>query len=61
MDDDGDDEAYFSSSVWVLVTADAAWFATPAFQGATLRAPKLPKTFRPWTDDYSNLFQLLSL
>ena len=59
--DEGDEEVYFSSSTWVLVTADRTWFEAPSFKGAQMRPAKMPAKFRPWTDDYSNLFQILTL
>ena len=61
VDDTGDEELYFSESTWVLVTSDPAWFDASSFKGARMRPAKMPGKFRPWTDDYSNLFQILAL
>jgi hypothetical protein len=62
VSDDGDDEAdYLSSSTWVLLTADGSLFRTDPFIGADLSIGKAPTSFRTWTDDYSNIFQILKL
>ena len=45
-----------NESVWVLVTNDAATLAKLRLEGQPL--PVNPR-LRPWTDDYSNLFQIL--
>lgn len=61
VDDKGDAAVYLSSSTWVLLTDDASWFQAPSFLLAETHAPAMPAGFRPWTDDYSNLFQILTL
>ncbi|HEV2199804.1 MAG TPA: fused MFS/spermidine synthase [Bryobacteraceae bacterium] len=61
VNDDGEEAPYFSSSTWVLLTSNAAWFDAPSFKGADMHPAKDRSNFRPWTDDYSNLFQILSL
>ena len=61
VDDKGDQKAYFSASTWVLVTSNQTWFEAPSFKDAHMRPAKRPGTFRPWTDDYSNLFQIMTL
>ena len=61
IDDTGYEESYLSASTWILVTSDLAWFDAPSFKDARMRPAKMPGTFRPWTDDYSNLFQILVL
>jgi hypothetical protein len=58
--EDGDDDPdYISESDWVLVAADPALFAHAQFQDAGIEPVKPRPRFRPWTDDYSNLFQIL--
>ncbi len=58
--DDEDEEAdYFSNSDWVLVSGDAAIFNAPAFRSSSVEAARYRPNLRPWTDDYSNLFQIL--
>jgi spermidine synthase len=61
VEDDGNDASYFSSSTWVLVTSHAMWFDSPSFKSADMTPAIAPKRFRAWTDDYSNIFQILRL
>jgi SAM-dependent methyltransferase len=58
-DDDEEEEDYLSPSNWVLVTADPAVFSNPLFQDPSISPVKPPAGFRRWTDDYSNLYQIL--
>lgn len=55
--DEGDDYDYLSENDWVLVTSDAQQFRDPLFGSGTRPDPR--PGLRPWTDDYSNLFQIL--
>ena len=57
VSDDGESEDYYSSSDWILVSADRSVFKDPLFKTATLA--KTRPGLRPWTDDYSNLIQIL--
>ena len=57
--DPGDEYDYLSDTDWVLVSDDASLSSKKSFQDATIERPKPPAGFRPWTDDYSNLFQIL--
>jgi hypothetical protein len=58
--DDEDEEAdYFSNSDWVLVSDDAAMFRDPAFKSSSVQPAPIRGNLRPWTDDYSNLFQIV--
>jgi hypothetical protein len=59
VDDDGEDEDYLSSSDWVLVSDDAAVFSQSFFKAHGIEPAKVRPGLRPWTDDYSNLFQIL--
>jgi spermidine synthase len=59
VSDDGDEAPYLSASTWVLLTSDPAIFQDDAFAKADITPAKAPKTFRAWTDDYSNVFQIL--
>jgi hypothetical protein len=61
VDDDGEEAPYFSSSTWVLLTSNAEWFKAASFRDANKHPATMRKDFRPWTDDYSNLFQILAL
>ena len=61
VNDDGSGGSYFSSSTWVLVTADPGWFQTPQLADADMTKTTFPAKFRAWTDDYSNIVQILRL
>jgi hypothetical protein len=59
--DEGEGGEYLSSSTWVLVTADTSLPKSPQFVNADIYPSKTTKGFRPWTDDYSNIVQILRL
>lgn len=59
--DDGRDVGYHAYSVWALVTADAAAFASPSFETADILPAASPPGVRAWTDDYSNIARSLSM
>lgn len=61
VEDDGDQASYFSASTWVLVTSNVAIFSGDQFKDAYDYQLSPKKGFRPWTDDYSNLFEILDL
>jgi len=61
VSDDGEGGSYLSSSTWVLVTSHPQWFDSSAFAGADIAPTPLKPGFRPWTDDYSNIVQILRL
>ena len=61
VSDDGVEGAYLSSSTWVLVTSDANLPKAPQFVNSDITPSKTIKGFRPWTDDYSNIVQILRL
>jgi hypothetical protein len=61
IEDEGDKASYFSSSTWVLVTSNEAMMKGDAFSDADSYPLTARQGFRPWTDDYSNLFQILSV
>jgi SAM-dependent methyltransferase len=46
-------------SGWVLVTRDELFFEIPAIQEAAVRPEPGTALARPWTDDYSNLLEVL--
>ena len=56
--DDGDEEDYYSSSTWVLLSRSAQLFEHPNLRSAAVRIQLRPG-FRAWTDDYSNILQIL--
>ena len=59
VNDDGEDEDYLSESDWVLVASDGAAFTNGLFRASGIHPAKVRPGLRPWTDDYSNLVQLL--
>ena len=61
VEDEGDEASYLSSSTWVLVTSDLSLYKGQFFKDATISQYTAKKGFRPWTDDYSNLFQILDV
>jgi spermidine synthase len=52
---------YLSSSTWVLLSANGDWFKSEPFKDADITSAKAQPSFRMWTDDYSNIFQILRL
>jgi hypothetical protein len=61
VDDEDEEEDYFANSDWVLVSADAAIFRGAAFKSSSVQPARIRPNLRPWTDDYSNLFQILKI
>jgi len=51
------DRAYLS--LWMLVTRNQSFLDQPAIASRTLPRTVDPSRFRLWTDDYSNLFQIV--
>jgi hypothetical protein len=57
--EDDDDKSIKSRSDWVLVSRDAKALEAPAIvEGGAVPAEDRPQ-WRTWTDDYSNLVQIL--
>ena len=59
--DEGDEAPYLSTSNWVLVTSNTTIFLDNIFDDSMITPSKPRKGFRAWTDDYSNVFQILKL
>jgi hypothetical protein len=58
--DSADDDAFeIYNASYVLVSSRPHFFNDPLFQGELAKIPENPK-LRPWTDDYSNLWQILN-
>jgi len=57
--DDGDEKDYYSPSTWVLVSRSAKIFEQKNFRDASVERIQTKPGFRPWTDDYSNILQIL--
>lgn len=61
VDDEDEERDYYAESDWVLVSADPAIFGDPAFKAPSVAPARYRPQLREWTDDYSNLFQILRL
>jgi hypothetical protein len=59
VDDEGKDQEYYSPTSWMLCSSDPKVFDDPLFRGKDTSRPAVNAKIRPWTDDYSNLFQIL--
>jgi hypothetical protein len=57
--DDGGDENYYSASTWVVLSRSATIFKHANFQDEFVDAVRGRPNFRAWTDDYSNIIQIL--
>jgi hypothetical protein len=57
--DDGSTESYYTSSTWVILSRNPAFFSHANFQDPNVYALTQKPGFRAWTDDYSNLIQIL--
>jgi hypothetical protein len=57
--DDGEDEDYYTASTWVLMSRSRNLFDHPNFKYPTVEPLQAKHGFRPWTDDYSNIIQIL--
>jgi hypothetical protein len=60
IDSDPDDPAEIFTATYVLVSSRAGFFDQLLFHGQ-LTGIHVPPGLRPWTDDYSNLWQILKL
>ncbi len=58
VDTEDDDAAGTFGSTWVLVSARREFFENPLIRSAVVKVKQRP-ALRMWTDDYSNLFQIL--
>jgi hypothetical protein len=57
--DEGDEENYYSASTWVLVSRRERIFEDGNFQDASVDRLRANPKIRAWTDDYSNILQIL--
>ncbi len=58
IDSDADEAADTSEASWVLVSSRPGYWDKPYFKDASTPVPQTRK-LRMWTDDYSNLWQIL--
>ena len=60
VSDDPEEEGdIYSASTWVLLSPAQGFFARGGFYDSSVARIKTKRGFRPWTDDYSNLIQIL--
>jgi hypothetical protein len=59
IDDPGSGGPAISRSIWVLLARDPALLAIPAIQARATPMDGYTTEVRLWTDDFSNLFQIL--
>lgn len=59
VEDDGNEEDYYDASTWVLVSRSPAIFENAHIRGPSTKPMGNTANFRAWTDDYSNMFQML--
>ena len=57
--DDGWEQDYYSPSDWVVLSRSAVLFTQEEFQDGFVDKLRIRPNFRPWTDDYSNVVQIL--
>ncbi len=61
INDEDEEEDYFSNSDWVDVASDGAIFHDAVFKSSSVTLARMRSNLRPWTDDYSNLFQIVKI
>jgi SAM-dependent methyltransferase len=57
--DRGADGDYLAGTDWMLVGPDTHVFVLLGFKGASIFKRSAPKSLRTWTDDFSNLYEVL--
>lgn len=58
--DDGEEEGYYIPSTWMILSHNRDFFKHPNFQDASVAPMQHRPGLRPWTDDYSNIVQILT-
>jgi spermidine synthase len=59
VDDEGDEQPFYSGSTWTVLNRDPKFFDHPYFKSGGTFALKPKPGFRGWTDDFSNLITIL--
>jgi hypothetical protein len=59
ISDDGELQPYYTASTWILLARSAAAFNSGSFADGYIQALKPHPEFRAWTDDFSNIIQIL--
>jgi spermidine synthase len=57
--DGGESQPFYVSNTWILLSKTPEVFNNATFQEADMRAIQARDGFRLWTDDYSNIIQIL--
>jgi len=57
--DEGDSEPYYVSNTWIVLAKSPEIFSNATFQDANIYQLQPREGFRLWTDDYSNIIQIL--
>ena len=58
--DEGNAEPFYVSNTWTLFNRDQTFFNHPNFYGTETTELAPTPGFRGWTDDYSNILQILN-
>jgi hypothetical protein len=61
VDWEDEEQDYLSTNDWVLVSGDPTVFKDGLFNSSSIKPAQVRRDLRPWTDDYSNLFQIVKL
>ncbi|PYT17511.1 MAG: hypothetical protein DMG59_07135 [Acidobacteria bacterium] len=59
VSDEGEDEDYYSPSTWILLCRSTNLFHHANFHGRSITRIEYKPGFRAWTDDYSNIIQII--
>jgi hypothetical protein len=59
VNDDGADQPYYIASTFIVLSPDKKFFAHHQFDGFRSQMVLPHDEVRPWTDDYSNIIQIL--
>lgn len=59
VNDEGDEETYYMPSTWALVSPQPRIFQSSSFSGESVDRIRANPKIRAWTDDYSNIIQIL--
>jgi hypothetical protein len=57
--DEGDSAPFYVSNTWIVLAKSPAIFSNSTFQEANIYQLQPRQGFRLWTDDYSNIIQIL--
>jgi hypothetical protein len=57
--EDRGDGTYSYDSIWMLLTRERGFLDLPAIADRSAQRPSIPTGLRTWTDDFSNLLQIL--